>query len=103
MSLDLYVIPRFFISLTTELGKRPETDIAYTPFENRSTKKHDIINKVDNQLIQLTYLFFAIYRPTNLQGSLLQLFYNKKTSPVSFKVNKAISCKLPIEIVAGTI
>lgn len=44
MSLDLYVIPRFFISLTTELGKRPDTDIAYTPFEKRSTKKNDISN-----------------------------------------------------------
>lgn len=48
MSLDLYVIPRFFISLTTELGNRPDTDIAYTPLEKRSKKKIILVTKLIN-------------------------------------------------------
>lgn len=42
VSRGLYTIPLLFISLITPAGNRPDTDIAYTPLQNRS-----IWNKIE--------------------------------------------------------
>lgn len=38
VSLGLYAMPLLFISLIIPAGKRPDTDIAYTPLQNLSVK-----------------------------------------------------------------
>lgn len=38
-SRDLYLMPRDFISLTTDGGRRPETEIAYIPLTQLSAKR----------------------------------------------------------------
>jgi len=40
VSRGRYTRPLLFISLTTPGGSRPDTEIAYTPFVNRSVNVH---------------------------------------------------------------
>lgn len=42
VSRDLYMTPLLFKSLMIPFGSRPDTDIAYTPFVNRSEIKFHI-------------------------------------------------------------
>lgn len=72
VSRDLYVMPLDFISRTKASGRRPETEIAYTPLAFLSANKS--LSQADQRLktSENSYLFSAIWPPNCLRGSSMQ-------------------------------
>ena len=53
VSRGRYTIPLLFISLTTPGGSRPDTDIAYTPLQNRSENQtYELLNNSLYRIMQ---------------------------------------------------